>query len=416
VGFDSADMTVVDYVSLTYGIVQVYVRNMTALTNQLVSIAASGYDAGNGSSLSPVLSADARWVAYKSGADNLASNPPSGTFRLYVRDLGFQRTVALAGGSDFPSYGFSADSFRLAYAQLTGGVSRVVVHDLLTRTNLFAADDCSGPSLSANGRWLAYESPATGVVKQVYARDLQSGQNELMSVNLSGTGGGNGPSIMHAISADGRFVVFASKASNLVAGDSNRLQDVFVRNRAVGKTLLVSQSLRGTGSGNSASGDPVLSTDGRTVVFQSFANDLVSGDYNDRRDVFVLRLAADDSDGDGLPDDWELAYFDTLDRDGRGDFDGDGHTDREEYLAGTDPTNRGSVLTVLTLQGAGTGAVTVLWASVPGRLYRVQFKDSLQAAWDELAGDVAPATATGSKLDDTAGAAAHRFYRVRVVE
>ena len=67
------------------------------------------------------------------------------------------------------------------------------------------------------------------------------------------------------------------------------------------------------------------------------ASDLVDGDYNDAADVFVLHLGGPDTDGDGLEDDWEMAYFNTLTRDGSGDYDGDGLTDKEELVAGTDP-------------------------------------------------------------------------------
>src|SRR6185369_8554002 len=117
----------------------------------------------------------------------------------------------------------------------------------------------------------------------------------------------------------------------------------------------------------------LLAADGRTVVFQSFANDLIAGDFNDRRDIFVLRLGGADSDGDGLDDDWEMTYFGDLSRDGTGDFDHDGQSDREEFLAGTNPTNDASLLRVLTLTGLGGGNTRLLWSAVPGRTYRAQF-------------------------------------------
>src|SRR5206468_7498342 len=130
--------------------------------------------------------------------------------------------------------------------------------------------------------------------------------------------------------------------------------DIFVRDRVSGTTILMSLNLQGTGSGNGSSTKPALGADGRTVVFQSVANDLVPRDYNDRRDVFVLRLGGGDTDEDGMDDDWEMAYFGALSRDGTGDFDGDGQTDLQEFLAGTDPTNIGSTLRVLTLSLSGT--------------------------------------------------------------
>src|SRR5713101_9879428 len=80
--------------------------------------------------------------------------------------------------------------------------------------------------------------------------------------------------------------------------------------------------------------------------------------------------------GNGMDDDWELAYFGTLARDGKGDFDGDGQSDLQEFLAGTDPTNSGSILRVLTLT-AFKGNTTLLWSATPGRRYQAQFKTNL---------------------------------------
>src|SRR5207244_9334622 len=127
--------------------------------------------------------------------------------------------------------------------------------------------------------------------------------------------------------------------------------------------------------------------------FQSFASDLIAGDFNERRDIFVLHLGGTDSDGDGLDDDWEMTYFGDLSRDGRGDFDRDGQTDREEFLAGTNPTNDASLLRVLTLMGLNGGSARLLWSAVPGRTYRVQFKDSVSdPQWTDLSGDITATT------------------------
>src|SRR5206468_942809 len=99
-------------------------------------------------------------------------------------------------------------------------------------------------------------------------------------------------------------------ASDLVEKDNNNAQDVFARDLVTAKTYLLSQNLAGS-SGNALSSHPVLAPDGRTVAFQSFASDLVPGDYNQTRDIFVVHLGGADSDGDGLDDDWEMAYFNT---------------------------------------------------------------------------------------------------------
>ena len=149
------------------------------------------------------------------------------------------------------------------------------------------------------------------------------------------------------------------------------------------------------------------------MVFQSSASDLVAGDYNDRADLFVLHLGSMDTDGDGLDDDWEMAYFDNLDHDGTADTDYDTQTDAEEFRAGTDPTNGDSVLQVLTITSPRSDQTTILWYAVPGRAYRVQYKNSVtDPEWTDLPSIVTATSTTGSATDLTAGAEAHRYYRV----
>jgi hypothetical protein len=219
------------------------------------------------------------------------------------------------------------------------------------------------------------------------------------------------------LTPDGRYVLFRSRASDLAANDTNDLSDVFLRDTLLGRTILLSLNRDATGTGNRFSGNPMMSADGSTVLFESYASDLITGDYNESRDVMVLRLSRADTDGDGLPDDWELAYFNGLQRDGTGDYDGDGQTDAMEFRAGTDPTNAGSVLRVITLSPPSAGPVQIFWSAVPGKEYRVQFKASLSdPAWSDLAGDVMATDTTGFKEDSSAGSAAQRFYRVLLVQ
>ncbi len=179
--------------------------------------------------------------------------------------------------------------------------------------------------------------------------------------------------------------------------------------------MLVSVNKQGQ-AGNGPSTSPVLAGDGRTVLFQSFAGDLVDGDYNMKRDLFVLRLGAGDTEGDGLDDDWEMAYFSTLSRDGSADYDHDGLTDKQEFLAGTDPTDTGSVLRVLALNPLGADTTTLMWPAAAGRIYRLQFKTNLtDSTW--LDHPVSPninastASVTITNLPDT-----HRFYRAVLVQ
>ena len=228
------------------------------------------------------------------------------------------------------------------------------------------------------------------------------------------------------LSHDARFVVFASKASDLVPNDNNRATDIFVRDRFAGVTHCLSRNWSGTATGNRVSSNPILSADGRHVAFQSFASDLVPGDYNDTRDVFVVTLGGPDTDGDGMDDDWEMAYFNTLARDGSGDFDNDGASDLAEFRAGTNPANDASILRVLTLTtslaaGPNPRRTTVLlWSATPGKTYRVQFKTDLDALWTTVGTDIT-AGSTSASLTDTIEALdepnnPHRFYRVLLVQ
>jgi YD repeat-containing protein len=123
-----------------------------------------------------------------------------------------------------------------------------------------------------------------------------------------------------------------------------------------------------------------------------------------------------DSDGDGMADTWEQLYFGNLLRNGSGDFDNDGFTDLNEFLADTHPTNSNSVLKVLPNPTISGGSVTVEWAAVAGKSYRLQFKNSLgDASWTDVPGDVTAAATIVNKVDASASAASRRFYRVMLV-
>jgi len=395
----------------------VLVRDMSAGTNKLVSINYLGTAAGNGVSMSPAFSPDDRWILFRSIANNLTTNNTGGAINLFARDLLSNTTRMISVGPDGSSpigysrmAAFSADSRHVVFLTSSNSAS---VYDFVAGTSTVVCTACDNPSISADGRLVAYETiGAAGSVRQSVVKNLQTGLTNLISVNGAGTGGGNGSSTSPQLSWDGRFVVFASKASDLVDNDTNNASDIFVRDRALGTTLLVSMNLEGTGPGNSASSRPLLAADGRTVAFQSFASDLVTGDFNQRRDVFVLRLGGSDTDHDGMDDDWEMAYFGTLARDGMGDFDNDGHSDRQEFLAGTDPTNSGSILRVLTLTPLGGGGTRVIWSASPGKSYRVQFKDDLNDSnWSYLPGAIIAAGTTAAATDTSGGVSSHRFYR-----
>jgi Calx-beta domain-containing protein/WD40 repeat protein len=154
-------------------------------------------------------------------------------------------------------------------------------------------------SVTPDGRFVAFASDATDLVpndsnahRDIFVRDLQAGTTTLVSINNGGTNGGNGDSRVPVISADGRFVAFESDASDLVATDGNGATDIFLRDLQAGTTTLVSINLSGTDSGNGSSLKPAITPDGRFVGFYGSANDLVSNDSGTTFDVFVRDMQA----------------------------------------------------------------------------------------------------------------------------
>ena len=419
---------------------QLFLRDMVAHTNILLSAKGGcgncAREGGNNFSVNPVFSPDNRRVVFQSSAGNLISNKTySSTYyvQLYARDLISNATCVVSvnatGGPMFlgvsAAPAFSASSRYLAFHQFDVSDGpfysdqrfnyRSFLYDFQTLVTTQVCVNCLNPTPSADGRWVAFERIGASNVKDIYLKDMQTSQEQIISTNRASLGAASANSSTPLISADGRFVVFASSATNLVANDTNNCTDIFVYDRIADTVLLVSGNRQGTGAGNGASSYPVMSTDGRTVAFHSFADDLVEGDYNQTGDIFVLRLVADDSDTDGLPDDWEVACFDSLSRDGSGDYDGDGLTDRQEYLAGTDPDNQGSILQVLALTSAGGGPVMLFWSAVPGKTYHLQYKDSVDEPWTPFPDAITATSATASAQDDSAANTPQRFYRVKLV-
>ncbi len=392
----------------------IFIRGIGLGTNYLVSTNAQGVGVGG---VNPIFSPDDQWLIFSSAATDLTTNVNGGMTNLFALDLGAKTIRMVSVGPDgatatgyWRGAAFSADSRHVAFVCSSGSVW---VYDFAGRTSILACVSCDQPSLSADGRWVAYEKLDTGHIRQIFAFDLQSGLTNLTSPNRFDTGGGNGDSTSPQFSWDGRYVVFESKASDLVVNDTNNASDIFVRDRLLKTTMAIGLNLGGNSTGNGPSTKPILTPDGRTVVFQSFASDLVSSDYNYRRDVFVLQLGGPDTDHDGMDDDWEMAYFGTLDRDGTGDFDGDGQTDLQEFQAGTDPTNGGSVFRTFTLASIGGGGTRVIWNASPGKKYQLQFRDELGVpGWQTLPTVVTANGTTASMTDNSTNNSRHRFYRV----
>ena len=170
----------------------------------------------------------------------------------------------------------------------TPSTERVSVSRAGRQGNSWSGD----PSTSADGRFVAFWSRATDLVardtngyEDIFVRDRERGTTELVSVSSAGEQADDW-SWSPAISADGRFVAFTSYATNLATGDAHDWSDVFVRDRTSGTTERVNVSSAGE-QANDGAGDPSTSADGRFVAFSSFASNLVAGDTNGMPDVFV---------------------------------------------------------------------------------------------------------------------------------
>jgi len=287
----------------------------SAQTTTRISVS-SGSTQGDSFSTLPSMSTDARYVAFQSRATNLAFGDTNDQQDIFVRDRqsGTTERVSVATGgaqgdsnSGFPS--ISGDGRFVAFQSLstnlvvgdTNGLNDVYVHDRLTGSTArvsVATDGTQGdfssqnPAISADGRYVAFESEATNLVtgdtnlaKDVFVRDRLSNTAERVSVDSAGVEG-TLTSFSAAVSSDGRYVAFTSAASTLVVGDTNGHWDIFVRDRLTATTERVSLSTAGA-QGNFLSFEAAISGDGRIVAFGSLASNLVTGDSNGTSDVFV---------------------------------------------------------------------------------------------------------------------------------
>jgi len=250
----------------------IFVRDVISGTTILATVSLTGTSANDYSSVFPVISNNGRYVAFSSAASNLvsgdtntcASHPVSGHCPdVFVRDLQTNTTVRVSVNS--------------ANGQADG--------------------ESLNPAISANGRYVVFESSATNLVtgdtnglKDIFLRDRDTDNDGIfdeagavsttrVSVATGGAQALGGESFTPAISANGQVVAFGSLATNLIGSDSNTVTDVFVRDLGSGATTRVSVSSAGA-QGNDFSSQPKLSADGRYVAFASVANNLVSDDTN----------------------------------------------------------------------------------------------------------------------------------------
>lgn len=252
----------------------IFIRDMQSGVTSMVSVNSAGNGPGNAnsgstSSLFDVVrvSPDGRYILFPSEATNLVSTPAAiGSVNLFVRD-----TVA---GTTVPI------SINAAGTQLVGATM--------------------AGSLSDDGRYVYFASGNSTIIPNdtnnagdVFRRDLSNNTTTLISVNTNGTAGGNAESTGPSASADGRYVAFQSAASDIsTTTDTNVSYDVFWRDTVLGTTRLISINSTTSNAANSFSGSPTISRDGLSVIYNSLATDLVPPplDSNANYDIYLRSI------------------------------------------------------------------------------------------------------------------------------
>jgi hypothetical protein len=275
----------------TTGATEVYERStclyaVTACTQTttLVSLAPDGSTPADGASATPVVASGGRYVAFQSTATNLVSIPSSGTQQLYWTDL------------------------------CTGVSSGCTPSTSLVSVASDGSSPGNGPSvqpgLSADGRYVVFGSQSTNLIgaglvsgtpQQVYERDMCAGASgctpstSLLSLATDGSSPGNALSEHPVADQSGRYVLFGSKASNLVSAQTNGFEQIFARDTCTGatspctpRTALISVAADGTTIGNGDSLYPAITTQAGFAAFLSFSNNLVNDDTTPSlEDIFL---------------------------------------------------------------------------------------------------------------------------------
>ncbi len=293
----------------------VYVWDGQFGSKTLASVNLNGAVSGGSECWFPQISTNGNVVSFYSSATNLVAGVPAGDYYLFVRDLqaGVTTKVDVRTNGSLPASrpldapALSSDGRYVAFASfdsqlVTGDGNRSCDVFVLDRTanvtGLISTSASSLPSSSPNGnsvftgfsmstdvRYVAFSSEAdnltandTNGCRDVFVHDKLNGTNLLVSWSTNGVGPGNGISSEAVISGNGSYVAFSSFASDISSvPDGNGVRDVFVRDMQNSTNILVSVNSTGTGTGNAPSYTPLISGDGRYVLFHSQAGNLVSG-------------------------------------------------------------------------------------------------------------------------------------------
>jgi flagellin-like hook-associated protein FlgL len=281
-----------------------------------VSIRSDGANTGNGASDNVSMSADGRYVVFDSTSTNLVIGDANGNKDIFLRDTltGVTQILTQGGNGDSSNPVMSANGRYVTYQS---AASNLVAGDTNTRTDIFVTDilmgttervsitssaqesngNASNAAISADGRYVVFQTPGNNLV----SNDTNGNVDVFMrdrqagtTVRISQIGSteGNGLSGYASISADGRYISFGSQATTLLASDTDATTDMYIKDILTGSLTLASVSSSGQkGTGTNTQGR--LSADGRYLSFHSNAANLVTGDANGFTDVFVRDLQSD---------------------------------------------------------------------------------------------------------------------------
>ena len=299
------------------GRTDVFLHDTQTGTTTRVSVDSAGGE-GNQVSIAPSISADGRYIAFMSAADNLVAGDSNVGWDVFLHDTQTGATTRISvdsaggegnGDSMLPS--ISADGRFIAFMSVatnlvggdTNGFTDIFLHDTQTGATTRVSVDAAGvesndhsnrPALNEDGRYIAFTSEATNLVAgdgngrtDIFLHDTQTGATTRVSVDSSGNeANGSSGRYRPAISADGRYIAFVSGATNLVTGDSNGRRDVFLHDTQTGTTR-VSVDSAGVEANFGSDNGPAISADGRYIAFSSGATNLVAGDTNGFTDIFL---------------------------------------------------------------------------------------------------------------------------------
>lgn len=313
VAYCSSIPDIVPGINNTYQDIYVFDRQLRHTT--CISLSSDGTE-GNSFSGSPYISADGRYVAFDSNASNLISNDTNNCTDIFVYDMLLHHIsrisisgAGLQGNSNSTMPVISADGRYIAFES---SANNLVPSDTNNMGDLFVFDRETSiikrittginggqvsnfsrvRDISADGRYIVFESFATNLVvgdtngkSDVFLYDQHTDKISRLSIN-NNLVQGNGESERPCISADGRYVAFMSDATNLVPDDTNDVDDIFLYDCVTSKISRITMGVNGLQS-NKGSGSPTISADGNYITFFSGATNLVTGDTNNQDDIFV---------------------------------------------------------------------------------------------------------------------------------